>query len=103
MLEHNVSVEAITKYKLAALADAELLAGLVRDALPELSHDDAWRYTVGAWLMTSALWAYARPPEAVLQACAADKRLEKTCLDFRATLEDHLTTQAIGLHARAAS
>jgi AcrR family transcriptional regulator len=102
VLEHNVSVEAITKYKLATLADAEILTGLVRDALPELSQDEAWRYTVGAWLMTSALWAYARPPEAVIQACAADERLQKTHLDFRATLEDYLTTLAIGLHARAA-
>jgi AcrR family transcriptional regulator len=101
VLEHNVSVEAITRYKLAVLADAEVLAGLVSDALPELSQDDAWRYTVGIWLMTSALWAHARPPEAVLQACAADERLEKTHLDFPAALEDYLTTLAIGLHARA--
>jgi AcrR family transcriptional regulator len=102
VLEHNVSVEAVTSYKLAALADAQALAGLVRDALPELGQDDAWRYMVGAWLMTSALWAHARPPEAVLQACAADERLEKTHLDFPATLEDYLTTLAIGLRARAA-
>jgi AcrR family transcriptional regulator len=101
VLEHNVSADAVTRYKLAALADAEDLAGLLRDALPELSQDDAWRYTVGVWLTTSALWAYARPPEAVLQACALDERLKKTCLDFPATLEDHLTTLAIGLHARA--
>jgi AcrR family transcriptional regulator len=101
VLEHNVSVEAVTRHKLAALADAEVLAGLVRDALPELSQDDAWRYMVGAWVMTSALWAYARPPEAVLKACAADERLETMHLDFPATLEDYLTTLAIGLHARA--
>jgi Tetracyclin repressor-like, C-terminal domain len=74
----------------------------VRDALPELSQDDAWRYMVGAWVMTSALWVHARPPEALLQACAADERLEKTHLDFPATLEDYLTTLAIGLRARAA-
>jgi AcrR family transcriptional regulator len=102
VLEHNVSVEAITRYKLAVLADGEVLAGLVRDALPELSQDDAWRYTVAVWLMTSALWAHARPPDAVLQACAADERLEKTHLDFPAALQDYLTTLAIGLHARAA-
>jgi AcrR family transcriptional regulator len=102
VLEHNVSVEAVTRYKLAAVADAEVLAGLVRDALPELSQDDAWRYAVGAWVMTSALWAYARPPEALLEARAADERLEETHLDFPVTLEDHLTTLAIGLHARAA-
>jgi hypothetical protein len=103
VLEHNVSVEAIMKYKVAALADAEALTGLIRDALPELSHDHAWRYAVGTWLMTSALWAHARPPEAVVQACAADERLEKTHLDFPDALADYLTTLAIGLHARAAS
>ena len=102
VLEHNVSAEAVTTYKLAALADAEAFAGLVRDALPELSQDDAWRYLVGTWVMTSALWAHARPPEAVLEALAADERLEKVHLDFPATLEDHLTTLALGLHARAA-
>jgi AcrR family transcriptional regulator len=102
VLEHNVSVEEVTRHKLASLADAEVFAGLVRDALPELSQDDAWRYVVGAWVMAAALWAHARPPEAVLQARAADERLEATHLDFPATLEDHLTTLAIGLHARAA-
>ena len=101
VLEHNVSVEAVTRYKLAALADAEVFAGLVRDALPELSRDDAWRFVVGAWVMTSALWAHARPPEAVLQALAADERLEKARLDFPVALADHLTTLAIGLDARA--
>jgi AcrR family transcriptional regulator len=102
VLEHNVSVEAVTRYKLAALADAEVLTGLVHDALPELSEDDAWRYAVGTWVMTSALWAHARPPEALLQACTADERLGKARLDFPVTLEDYLATLAIGLHARAA-
>jgi AcrR family transcriptional regulator len=102
VLEHNVTVETVTRYKLAVLADAEALAGLIHDALPELSQDDAWRYIVGAWLMTSALWTHARPPDAVLQAWAADDRLEKMHLDFPAMLEDYLTTLAIGLHARAA-
>jgi hypothetical protein len=36
---------------------------------------------------------HAIPPEAVLEAYAAHERL---------ALEDHLTTLAIGLHARAA-
>ena len=102
VLERNVSAEAVTSYKVAALVDAEVFAELVLGALPELSDDDAWRYMVGAWLMTSALWAHARPPEAVLQALAADERLEKARLDFAVALADHLTTLAIGLEARAA-
>ena len=103
VLEHNVSAEAVTRDKLAALEDAEVFAGLVLDALPELSRDAAWRYVVGAWVMTSALWAHARPPEAVLEALAADARLEKARLDLPATLADYLTTLAIGLDARVAA
>jgi AcrR family transcriptional regulator len=101
VLEHNVSVESVTRYKLASLADAERFTELVRGALPELSEDDAWRYVAGAWLMTAALWAHARPPEAVAQAVAADERLQRARLDVPATLADHLTTLAIGLQARA--
>ena len=101
VLEHNVSVETVTRYKLASLDDVEVFTGLVRDALPELDRDDAWRYAIGVWVMTSALWAYARPPAAVVEACAADEPLGEAHLDFTATLADHLTTLAIGLHARA--
>jgi AcrR family transcriptional regulator len=101
VLEHNVSPEAIVRSKLATIADAESFAVLVRTALPEFSEDDAWKYVMATWLMTSALWAYRRPPEAVVDACAADPRLEATSLDFPAVLADHLTTVALGLHARA--
>ena len=69
---------------------------------PSSARTTPWRYVVGAWVMTSALWAHARPPEAVLQALAADERLEKARLDFPVALADYLTTLAIGLHARAA-
>src|SRR5262245_18640122 len=63
VLEHNVSVESVVNHKLASLADAELFMSLVRDALPELSEDDAFRYTAGTWLMTAGLWAFSCPPE----------------------------------------
>jgi AcrR family transcriptional regulator len=100
VLERNVSAEAVTRHKLAGVADGEAIAGLVRDALPELGEDDAWKYVVGVFVITAALWAYARPPEAVLEAYAADERLARTHLEFSATLEDYLTTLAVGLHAR---
>jgi AcrR family transcriptional regulator len=102
VLERNVSVDAVLRHKLEALAEAEAFTGLVRDALPELSEDDAWRYVAGAWLMTSALWAHACPPQAVLEAQAADERLARTHLEFPDALTDYLTTLAVGLHARAA-
>jgi hypothetical protein len=37
-----------------------------------------------------------RPPEAVLEARAADARLEGVHLDFAVTPDDYLTTLAIG-------
>jgi AcrR family transcriptional regulator len=101
VLERNVSVEAIVRSKLTTLEDAEGFAALVRAALPELSAHDAWQYIIATWLMTSALWAYRRPPAALLEACAAHERLASMQLDFAGTLADHLTTLAIGLHARA--
>src|SRR5262245_60262641 len=101
VLEHNVSTAAIVRSKLATLDDAHAFAAVVSDALPELTSDDAWRYIIATWLMTSALWAHREPPAAVLEACAADERLAVTHLDVAATLADHLTTLAIGLHARA--
>jgi AcrR family transcriptional regulator len=103
VLERNVSVEAIIRSKLATLADAETLTALVQDALPELSPDDAWQYMIATWLMTAALWAHRRPPAALVEACAADERLAPMHLDFADTLTVHLTTLAIGLHARAAA
>jgi AcrR family transcriptional regulator len=102
VLEHNVSVEAVRKYKLATMSSAEALADLVQRALPELSEDDVWRYVVGIWVLTSAVWPHARPPEAVREALAADERLRSSQLDFPNALEDYLTTVAVGLHARAA-
>jgi AcrR family transcriptional regulator len=102
VLEHNVSAEAVRKYKLASMADAKALADLVHDALPELGDDDVWRYVIGIWVMTTALWPHARPPEAVREAFAADERLRNSQLDFPTALEDFLTTLAVGLHARAA-
>ena len=101
VLERNVSVEAVTRHKLDGLEQAERLSELLRAALPELGEDDAWKYLIAVWLMTAALWAHARPPAAVLEACAADDRIARTHLDFRDALADYLTTVAIGLGARA--
>jgi AcrR family transcriptional regulator len=101
VLEHNVSVESVLRHKQHGLGYAKDFTALVRAALPELSEDDALRYMTGAWLMTSAMWAHARPPEAVVQAYATDERLERTRLDFPVALADFLATLAIGLNARA--
>ena len=100
VLERNVSAEVIVRHKLCTLSDGEAFIALVQSALPELSEDDVFQYLIATWLMTSALWAHRRPPAALLEACAADERLAPMQLDFAATLKSHLTTLAIGMHAR---
>jgi AcrR family transcriptional regulator len=101
VLEHNVSSDAIASFKRRGVAHATTLVGLIRQALPELSDDQAWRLVVGALLLTSSLWAHATPPQAVLDAYEQNPELSSMRLDFSATLEDSLATMAMGLHARS--
>jgi AcrR family transcriptional regulator len=101
VLEHNVSSEAIASFKRRGVASADVLVGLIRQALPELSEDQAWRLVVGALLLTSSLWAHATPPQAVLDAYEQIPELSAMRLDFVTTLEDSLVTMAMGLHARS--
>lgn len=101
VLEHNVSVEAVTTHKLRGLEQAQIICELIRDALPELSDEDAWKYLLGVWTMASAFWPFACAPDALVQAYAADERLARTNVEFADALADYLTTIAVGLHARA--
>ena len=100
VLEHNVSVDAIASFKRRGTAKADALVRLVDDVLPELTADEAWRLVVGALLIASALWSHATPPQAVLDAYEQDPELSAMRLEFAATVEDQLTSLAIGLHAR---
>lgn len=101
VLEHNVSSDAIASFKRRGVASATTLVGLIRQALPELSEDQAWRLVLGALLLTSSLWAHATPPQAVLDAYEQFPELSSMRLDFSTTLEDSLVTMAMGLHARS--
>lgn len=100
VLEHNVSSEGIVAHKRRSLGYGRELLALVRDALPDLSEQDAWRYLVSAGLMTSALWTATCPSEALAEAYASDAELAALRLDFAEALEDHLVTFALGLQAR---
>jgi AcrR family transcriptional regulator len=101
VLEHNVSTDAIASFKRRGIAHATTLVGLIRQALPELSEDEAWRLVIGTFVLTSSLWAHATPPQAVLDAYEQIPELCSMRLDFSPTLADALATMAIGLHARS--
>jgi hypothetical protein len=74
VLEHNVSSDAIASFKRRGVASATTLVGLIRQALPELSEDQAWRFVLGALLPTSSLWAHATPPQAAADLVALGAR-----------------------------
>jgi len=101
VLEHNVSSDAIASFKRRGVAHAGRLVELIRQALPELSEEQAWRLVISALLLTSSLWAHATPPQAVLDAYEQIPELRSMRLDFATTLEDSLATMAVGLHARS--
>jgi AcrR family transcriptional regulator len=100
VLERNVSAESIASVKRRGIAYTSTLVGLIRRALPELSEDQATRLVIGALLLTSSLWAHANPPQALLDAYARMPELDSMRLEFAPTLEEALTTIAVGLHAR---
>jgi AcrR family transcriptional regulator len=100
VLEHNVSSEAIASFKRRGIGHAGTLVGLIRQALPELSEDQAWRLVVSVLLLTSSLWAHARPSQALLDAYEQIPELSSMRLDFRVALTDALATMAVGLLTR---
>jgi AcrR family transcriptional regulator len=100
VLEHNVSTDTILSFKRRGVASAITLVGLIRQVLPELSEDQAWRLVVATFLMTSSLWAYANPPQAVCDAYEQIPEVTAMRLEFSPALEDCLVTMAMGLHAR---
>jgi AcrR family transcriptional regulator len=100
VLEHNVSSEAIVSFKRRGVAHAATFVGLIRQALPELSEEQAWRLVVSVLLLTSSLWAHARPSQALLDAYEQVPELSSMRLDFAEALADALATMAIGLVAR---
>jgi hypothetical protein len=101
VLEHNESTTTIASFKRRGVANAAALVELVRQALPELSDDRAWRLVVGALLLTSSLWAHATPTQAVRDAYELLPEPDSMRLDFSATLADSLVSMAMGLHARS--
>jgi AcrR family transcriptional regulator len=100
VLEHNVSTDTILSFKRRGIASATRLVALIRQALPELSEDKAWRLVVATFLMTSSLWAHANPAQAVCDAYEQIPEVTAMRLEFSPALEDCLATMAVGLHAR---
>jgi AcrR family transcriptional regulator len=100
VLEHNVSTDEVLKFKRASIANVERLSRLVMRHLPELSADDAARFTTIAALLASSVWVHSHPPAAVVAAYEADEALRPYRMDFNVALPDALDVVLAGLLRR---
>ena len=85
VLEHNVSVEVVARYKRASLEHLATMAALVRKHLPELD-ENATLFSLQTMVLAGALSAYSTPPASLQAAYAAEPDLAR----FHASLEDSL-------------
>ena len=101
VLEHNVSVEVVVRYKRSGREMLATLVELVRRHVPELG-DGAWRVCLTAIVVAGALWAHARPSASTLAAYEVDPALADLRLDLPGGMEDVLATLIAGTLARSA-
>jgi AcrR family transcriptional regulator len=99
ILEHNVSVDVVARFKRSTLASLGRLAAIVRDHLPEVG-EDAWSLCLMAVVTASALWAHAQPAPNALAAYEAEPALRDLRLDLVTSLETTLATLISGTLAR---
>ena len=99
VLEHNVSVEAVARYKRASLARLSTMAALVQKCLPELG-DDAVFCSLQTMLTAGALSPYRTPPSSLEAAYRTEPDLARSRLDPRDYLKQALTVTFLGVLAR---
>ncbi|OYO07044.1 TetR family transcriptional regulator [Enemella evansiae] len=101
VLEHNVSTETITSYKLAGYPLLVELGAAVQALLPELSDQAVGEAIRTILLLVGALWTHSHPPQAVQDAYAADPRLTFLPEGFTGSLERSIRIVLRGLLAGA--
>jgi AcrR family transcriptional regulator len=101
VLEHNISTEAVLRYKRISTGHVDKLATLVVDYLPELGDDGAGRFAALLVMMAAAVWTYSQPSSAVLAAYEADPALASYRVEFTSTLRETLEVALSGLLTRS--
>jgi AcrR family transcriptional regulator len=99
VLEHNVSVEVVARYKRASLARLATMAALTQKCLPELG-DDAVFCSLQTMLTAGALSPYRTPPPSLEAAYQTEPDLARSRLDPRDYLKQALTVTFLGVLAR---
>ncbi len=100
VLEHNVSVEVVTRYKHAALARMTTMTTLLQKHLPELG-ENATLFCLQTMVMAGALTAYSTPPPSLQAAYLAEPDLAHFHLDLKDSLKLSLTATLLGTLPRS--
>lgn len=101
VLERNISAETALRHKRAVLAHLETLVRFTGRHLPELGDEDAAALIQTVMLTAVAAWPGSRPPQAVLDAYAADPALAVMRVDFADVVRRTTEVMVTGLLARA--
>jgi AcrR family transcriptional regulator len=99
VLEHNVSVEVVARYKRASLTRLATMAALVQKCLPELG-DDAVFCSLQTMLTAGALSPYRTPPPSLEAAYRNEPDLARSRLDPNNYLTQALTVTFLGVLTR---
>jgi AcrR family transcriptional regulator len=100
VLEHNVSVEVVTRYKRASLERLTTVTALIKKYLPELG-ENATLFCLQAMVMAGALSAYSTPPPSLQAAYEAEPDLARFHLQLKNSLELALTATLLGVLPRS--
>jgi AcrR family transcriptional regulator len=99
VLEHNVSVEAARRHKRASLANLAVMAGLIRQHLPEVG-DRADLFCLQVLLVAGAFSAYSTPPPSLLAVYESEPALAVYHIDPPTALRIAIITQLVGILPR---
>ncbi|MFJ4840785.1 TetR/AcrR family transcriptional regulator [Streptomyces sp. NPDC088746] len=99
VLEHNVSVEVVARYKRASLDRLTTMTALIRKYLPELG-ENATLFSLQTMVMAGALSAYSTPPPSLQAAYRAEPELARFHLELKDSLRAALTATLLGVLPR---
>lgn len=99
VLEHNVSVAVVARYKRASLDRLTTMTALIQKYLPELG-ENATLFSLQTMVMAGALSAYSTPPPSLRAAYEAEPDLARFHLELKDSLKVALTATLLGVLPR---
>ncbi|WP_103502735.1 MULTISPECIES: TetR/AcrR family transcriptional regulator [unclassified Streptomyces] len=100
VLEHNVSVEVVARYKRASLERLATMTALVLTYLPELG-ENATLFSLQTVVTAGALSAYSTPPPSLRAAFEAEPELGRFHMELKDSLKLGLTATLLGVLPRS--